>query len=209
MKNTARARQSVGNADLGAQIRPVWTHLSGCAVVIMGVINAFSFPPPLPRGDLHSSLPTFISFMITVVVGLMLVVAALYKARRLARKWALLACITFLLGSTGFYIYHWLLQDWSAKYEDVSLVVGSQDRLTELGRATVGEIGTYDATRLLYRASGVPAEMWEESQLRTRLFILQLLYVVYTLALAVTMFGVVVALIRSGAVLPVRRGTVH
>jgi hypothetical protein len=122
---------------------------------------------------------------------------------------ALLAGVTFLLGGAGFYVHHWLLENWSAKYENVSLVVGSRDRLTQLGRWTVDEIGTYDAPRLLHFASGVPAEMWDEIQLHTRLLILQLLYVVYSLALAITVFGVTVALIRSGAVLPARSRPVH
>jgi hypothetical protein len=47
-------------------------------------------------------------------------------------------------------------------------------------------------------------KIWDETQLDTRLLILQLLYVINTVAFAVTLFGLTLALIRGGVALPWR-----
>lgn len=164
-----------------------WGALSSVAVWLLAVISTFVLPPPLHDA---ANWRTFTTFIVAALVGLFIVAGHTVRRRCAKRTWMRVSLASILLAAISFFVYEYLLDNWTMPYNDYRLVVGSTR--TPGTQAYVSRAGReLSDQELLEHSVGRTLDVWVGREILNRRFTLAALYVTSICLFAILAMSVV------------------
>jgi hypothetical protein len=185
------------------QSRSSWLLLTQSMVWIAGSIAAFLLPPPIGSSEQIRVWVRFGQFIITVIIGMLLLGALRWKTKDYVARWAAFAMLSLTLATAAFVTYQFLVIRWTANYNQQRVVIG--DVLTPWGKEFQKEHSDFTPEDLVMSASGKTDQVWDRRSLEQRRLILAILYVIALPIFTVCIMSTVQAL--QCAVFPTDRST--
>src|SRR5688572_11268961 len=118
--------------ELLKRSQQTWVLLAQSAIWVAGVIVGFLLPPPVGTAEESQVWVRFAQFVITVVIGMVLLAALRWKRKKDAFHWALISALFLLLGTASFFGYQLFAARWTTWYHNGPVLIG--DVYTAEGR---------------------------------------------------------------------------
>jgi FtsH-binding integral membrane protein len=145
-------------------LKRYWRGLSQTGAWLVGIISVFAFPPPEEVGsDSEQTFRAFCVFILAVLLGILAIPLTKYKGKKGALGWAVTAGIALLAGGVLFFEYQNQRAEYSAKYEQKRIVVGSI--LTSAGQMYATHEAGFTKEKAVFDAGGKPALIWQSASI--------------------------------------------
>lgn len=155
--------------------RKSWTLLAQTAAWVAGVLAGFLLPPPAGTEDETRVWVRFAQFIITMVVGLVLLAALRWKDKDLAFRWGGVSASFLLLGTVAFFGYQLCAARWTAIYNDALVVIGSD--YTPSGLEYHTEHPQLSPADLLMKFAGKVDRIWTRESIAEHRILLAGMYI--------------------------------
>jgi hypothetical protein len=169
----------------------LWVLLAQTALWMAGAIATFLLPPPTGTPDESRIWVRFAQFVITILVGLLLLGALRWQRPKHVFRWAALSLSSLALGTILFFTYQILSSTWTAAYAGQRVIVGGT--YTSFGREYLAEHPKLDADGLVMHVSGDVDKIWTRQSRDQRRWILTAIYVLAMPLFTVSLMGIVQA----------------
>jgi hypothetical protein len=153
-----------------------WVLLGQTTAWVVGVLAGFLLPPPIGTAEDSRVWVRFAQFVITIVIGLVLLAALRWKSPKHVLRWGAISVSFLMLGSVAFFAYQVLVTRWTVIYAQQRVVVG--DHYTKYGREYLDQHPTLAREDLMMHFSGKVERIWEPDALSQRRLFLAATYVV-------------------------------
>jgi len=152
-----------------------WLLLAQAMIWIAAVITGFLLAPPAGTSADSKVWVRFAQFVITILIGLLLLAALRWKRKKDMLPWAGAAALFLLAGTVVFFGYQIFSARWTTLYAEKKAVIGS---------AFTAQAGEYSRQNpnltpgdLLMHYAGDAEKIWTRESLQERRLILASLYV--------------------------------
>ncbi len=152
-----------------------WVLLAQTAAWVVGVLAGFLVPPPVGAAEESRVYVRFAQFVITVVIGLVLLAAMRWKSKKDSFLWGAAAVIFLLLGSAMFFGYQLCAARWTAEYNNQRVVIG--ETYTAYGREYHEQNPNLSPANLIMHVAGQVEKLWTRESLTQRRLLLAAMYV--------------------------------
>ena len=173
------------------------------AIWVAGVIVGFLLPPPVGTPEESQVWVRFAQFVITVVIGMVLLAALRWKRKQDVFRWASISMLFLLLGTITFFGYQIFAARWTAPYNTGRVVIG--DAYTAYGREYHEEHPNLPIEKLVMDVSGAVEKIWTRESLQQRRLLLAAMYVLAMPLFTVCIMSIVQALHCAVVKSPKRR----
>jgi hypothetical protein len=178
--------------DVLKQSRKSWVMLTQTTVWVAGAIAAFLLPPPSSMPEESRVWVRFAQFVITVVIGMVLLAVLRWKQKKDALRWGALSMLFLFLGTACFFSYQIFAARWTAIYNERPVVIG--DVYTALGREYHEQNPHLRPEDLLKHFTGKVEKIWTRESLQQRRLILAAIYVLAMPLFTICIMSIVQAL---------------
>ncbi|MEP6664395.1 MAG: hypothetical protein ABJC04_12110 [Verrucomicrobiota bacterium] len=162
-----------------------WVMLAQTAAWMAGVLAGFLLPPPVGTAAESRVYVRFAQFVITLVIGFVLLAALRWKSPKNIFRWAATSAVFLLLGSAMFFGYQLFAARWTAEYNSQHVVIGGT--YTSFGHDYHRENPNLSPSDLVMDVAGATEKIWTQESLTQRRLLLAAMYV-----LAMPLFTVAV-----------------
>lgn len=163
----------------------------------------FLLPPPAGIVEDSRVWVRFAQFVITMVIGLVLLGALRWKSPKYVLRWGTISMVFLALGSVAFFGYQVLVARWTVPYAKQRVVIG--DRYTQYGREYLEQHPTLTPEDLVMHFSGKVERIWEPEPLPQRRLCLAVAYVVAMPLFTVSIMSILQAIHCAAGQKPGRR----
>jgi uncharacterized membrane protein YqhA len=156
--------------------KKTWGLLVELAVFIFGIIGTFLVPPPgwtTSTGD--ATLVRLGQFIIAVLAGLFLLLAAKWKHRKHVSRWAITCVVCLLLSVLAYFGYQKLKDARTCEYAQQEVIIGTD--YTTHGREYLQNNPTATCQSLLEDFVGKADDIWTKDSINASRFILAGTYI--------------------------------
>ncbi|MCI0539337.1 MAG: hypothetical protein L0Z50_29365 [Verrucomicrobiales bacterium] len=169
-----------------------WLLLAQSGVWVAGAVVGFLVPPPVGTPDESQIWVRFAQFAITVVIGLMLLVALRWKRKKDAFGWAWISALFLFLGTASFFGYQLFAARWTAWYHNGPVLIGGV--YTPDGREYHERNPNLTSEDLLMHHRGELEKVWTRASVQQRRLLLAAMYVLAMPLFTVCIMSIVQAL---------------
>lgn len=169
-----------------------WLLLTQTTIWVAAALAAFLLPPPSGTPEDSQIWVRFAQFVITIVIGLLVLAAFRWQRRKDVSRWATLAVTFLLLGTAVFFTYQILASRWTANYAGQRTVFGGA--LTAYGREYQKENPHLTPEELIMGVAGKVERIWTRESMNERRLILAAVYVLAMPLFTVCIMSIVQAL---------------
>lgn len=169
-----------------------WVMLAQSAAWVAGVLAGFLLPPPVGTSHDSQVWVRFAQFVITVLIGLLVLAALRWKRKKDAFHWGAIAMLFLFLGTATFFGYQFFAARWTTWYHDRAVVIGGD--YTTHGREYHEEHLNLPPTDLIMDHRGKVEEIWTRESLTQRRLLLAAMYVLAMPLFTVCVMSIVQAL---------------
>ena len=138
-----------------------WGPLAEAATWIFGIIGSFLLPPPVIANE--TQWPNFAKFIIAVCVGLLVLLALLWRKQKHWIGWALAALLFFAGGVGSFFTYQHLTDSSTCTYQGKLVVIGKT--YTQHGAKYVQENPGISCGDLIDQHIGKVEDVWTKDSI--------------------------------------------
>lgn len=176
-----------------------WKKLLPAATLIIGTIgNFWDTPPPDLGGDSPKALAHFAQFIVTILIGLMVLPMMKWCCRKThAWLWGKVAAVALIAGIVAFFAYQHLLGQWTVTHGSRVLYVGTEVRQDV--KEFVQNNPSMPKYELLEYAGWDPRNVWTEKSLLHRRLILSGVYILCTPLFAIAVVAVAQLMYCAGS----------
>jgi hypothetical protein len=157
------------------QWRGSWVLLAQAAVWVLGIVAGFLLPPPVGAGTESGMWVRFAQFVVTVVVGLVLLAALRWQRKKDTWRWALISVLALVLATGTFFGYQVCVAQWTVFSKGGQVVIGGE--LTEFGRTWRDEEPEKSLQEKVDDLAGQLTMVWTRESIEQRRLVLAGLYV--------------------------------
>jgi hypothetical protein len=169
-----------------------WVMLAQAAAWVAGVIAGFLLPPPVGTPDESQVWVRFAQFVITVVIGVVLLAALRWKRKKDVFGWGAISLLFLFLGSATFFGYQFFATRWTTTYHKQRVVIG--DVYTAGGREYHEQHQNLPPEGLVMDFAGDVEKIWTRESLAQRRLLLAAMYVLAMPLFTVCVMSIVQAL---------------
>lgn len=169
-----------------------WVLLAQTAAWVVGVLAGFLLPPPIGTPAESRVYVRFAQFVITVVIGLVLLAALRWKSKKHTFRWGATSALFLLLGTATFFGYQIFANRWTTQYNKQRVVIG--DAYTAHGREYHEENPHLTPENLLMDNKGEAEKVWTRESLTQRRLLLAAMYVLAMPLFTVSIMSILQAL---------------
>jgi hypothetical protein len=161
--------------DFLKRARQTWLLLAQSTIWVAGVIVGFLLPPPAGTAEESQIWVRFAQFVITIVIGMVLLAALRWKRKKDAFVWGGLSLLCLLLGTAAFFGYQLFAARWTALYHTEPVLIGSV--YTDFGRTYHEQNPRFPPARLIEDFAGQVEKIWTRESIQQRRLLLAMMYV--------------------------------
>src|SRR5688572_18351442 len=140
------------------QSRKSWFVLIQATAWIVAVIASFVLPPPIGTSSETRIWVRFAQFVITILIGLLMLVALKRNRKKDTLGWGATAATFLLLGTICFFAYQILATRWTASYANERVLIGRD--YTKDATKYRQDNPTVTSADLLMHAAGQVEKIW-------------------------------------------------
>src|SRR5262245_58094207 len=119
--------------SIPTRLKENWNLLAQGAALVATLLAGFVVaPPPGVHQAGENSVWNLGRFVLTILIGLLLVPCSRYKRRKDLRPWVFATGTTLLTALVVYFLYGSYLESWTCRFAGQSVVIG--DKLTEHGK---------------------------------------------------------------------------
>jgi hypothetical protein len=155
--------------------RGSWLLLAQSAVWVLGIVAGFLLPPPVGAEGEGKVWVRFAQFVVTVIVGLVLLAALRWQRKKDTWAWAAVSAATLILATGTFFGYQFCVAHWTARYDGSRVVVGAEQ--TALGREYQEQHPERTREEVVMDVAGEVTRLWTRGSIDRRRLALAALYV--------------------------------
>jgi hypothetical protein len=178
--------------DVLKQSQKSWVLLTQTTVWVGGAIAAFLLPPPGGLPEESRVWVRFAQFVITVVIGMVLLATLRWKRKQDMLRWGGLSMLFLFLGTAAFFSYQILSAKWIASYNGRPVLIGGS--YTSLGREDHEANPRLSPEDLVMRFAGQVEKIWTRESLQQRRLVLAAIYVLAMPLFTICIMSIVQAL---------------
>ncbi len=161
--------------QLLARWRGSWLLLAQASIWLLGILTGFLLPPPVGAETESQIWVRFAQFVVTVIVGLILLAALRWQRKKHTLRWAGCSALTLLLATATFFGYQLCVASWTADYDGIRVVVGAD--LTSFGQRWREEHPEQTPEQIVKDLAGKVTKFWTRESVERRRLALATLYV--------------------------------
>ena len=163
----------------------------------MVMLGSFVLPPPIWDLKEDSVWYHFAHFLVSALIGLMLILMSTRSARRYTRLWWGVCVSVLIAGTVIFFIYQSLRADWTVRYSGERVVVG--ERYTQGAEVYREQIRSEQRREIsdeeiVMDYAGDTESIWEKGSIRHRRLLIAGVYIVSLSLFAATILTLIQAL---------------
>jgi hypothetical protein len=155
--------------------RGSWLLLAQSAVWVLGIVAGFLLPPPVGTEAEGKVWVRFAQFVVTVIVGLVLLAALRWQRKKDTWRWAAVSASMLVLATGTFFGYQFSVAHWTARYDGNRVVVGAEQ--TALGREYQEQHPERTREEAVMDVAGAVTRLWTRESIDRRRLALAALYV--------------------------------
>ncbi len=152
-----------------------WALLAQSAAWIIGILAGFLLPPPVGMTDDTRVFVRFAQFVVTFIVGFVLLASLRWKSQKYSFRWAAMSLFSLVLGCVMFFGYQLFSARWTAEYNGQRVVTGGD--YTAFGKDYRQENPNLTATDLVRDVAGDVEKIWTKESLTQHRLLLAAVYV--------------------------------
>lgn len=152
-----------------------WLLLVQSTIWIAAVIASFVLPPPVGTSAETQVWVRFGQFVITILIGLLFLVALRYNRKKDVLPWAATSAGFLILGTFAFFTYQILAARWTTDYAGTPVVIG--DTLTASAAEYQKANPTLTNHDLVMHFAGKVEKVWTPASIQQHRFLLAGIYV--------------------------------
>ena len=183
--------------------RESWILLAQSTIWIAAVIAGFMLPPPVGTLDETRVWVRFAQFVITVLIGLLVLAALRWNRKKNSLGWAALSVVFLLLGTVAFFSYQLYAARWTVPYSNQRVVIGHT--FTKEGSEYHDQNPNLTMEALVMHCAGKIENIWTRESLQQRRLLLAGLYIFAMPLFTICIVSVLQALQCAVASSPRRR----
>ena len=152
-----------------------WALLAQSTVWISAVLAGFLLPPPVGTLDEGKVWVRFAQFIITILIGIVLLLALRWNRKADVLRWAVSALVCLVLAIGCFFAYQIYAARWTVPYNGQRVVIGGQ--FSQIGREYQQSNPNLTFEDLVLNYAGKVEKIWTRESLQQRRIILAGMYV--------------------------------
>ncbi|MBI3851643.1 MAG: hypothetical protein HY298_15400 [Verrucomicrobia bacterium] len=166
--------------------------LAQTATWVLGVLAGFLLPPPIGTPQESQVWVRFAQFVITVLIGLLVLAALRWERKKDAFRWGAISLLFLFLGTATFFGYQFFAARWTTTYNEQRVVIG--DVYTAHGRGYHDENPNLPPADLIMDHKGEVEKIWTRESIAQRRLLLAAMYVLAMPLFTVCVMSIVQAL---------------
>jgi hypothetical protein len=164
--------------SLFSSMQSRWKDLALFATWILGVVGGFLMSPPVGTYELYDDyLRRFGQFVVTLFVGLLVLVMWRYQRKKDVSLWGSVSLICLVLCVVLYFSYWRLTVSYTAEYNGVPVVIGSNADYTDFAKAYLESHPQITKEELIMDFAEKIGEIWNPEAVDRRRLILAICYI--------------------------------
>lgn len=186
MRNEAKKKARSSLKDWSGRTKKYLAILTSLAGFLVSLIGGFVQPVTI-SDEQRSALLRFTPFLVTIIAGLIFLLAQKWSSRKGATRWFVICAATFVLSVLSLLTYWYSSYDRTCIYDGETRIVGTT--YTPKGQSYVSEYPHKTCEELLDDFVGEAEAVWTKASINQSRLILESSYIICICLLAICLLS--------------------